>query len=485
MRIECQDCHETMQVPANAISRRLRCPRCGSRLVIDTPAADQIDAKPAPQPDSTPSDSPTRRRSSSELPEKKRRRRDSRAKKASQERERKNADDKEISLTDKSSGSEPRESRKRKKPKSAKSAKRETSGRAETQRRQEQDHQRSEGRAKSKDREAGREKRAAEQNIDQPRDAEDVQADESARVKKGGTGEPRRKRPEARKPLWRMRTPDGEIYGPATAAELDEWVVEGRVDAACEISTDDLDWFPADVRYPELAAADRILDAAPLLADGGLSESAGVVSAPPKKAPSGEVPLAAQPNTSDSDVVSLDLTSGDEEPSPLDAMFEQRAAQAASSPDFAAIHAGDRTGSEQSVDDQNEQWNNPPSIIKRARATATLGNLGAGLLVVFTLLAAIPPVLAMSRLWVSESDPVQWRLFVNVSQLILALVCLLPAMAAKSLGRSAKRFATAPSSHAMDKSLRALVSLLRWALLAIGAAAISMVLAWVLAGAAQ
>ena len=51
---------------------------------------------------------------------------------------------------------------------------------------------------------------------------------------------------------WRLKTPDGEIYGPATSRELDEWVEEGRVDAECQLALGEQPWTSALQRYPEL-----------------------------------------------------------------------------------------------------------------------------------------------------------------------------------------------------------------------------------------
>jgi len=51
---------------------------------------------------------------------------------------------------------------------------------------------------------------------------------------------------------WRLRTPEGQIYGPVDKAEMDQWVVEGRVTADCQLSTDYSGWQDADRCYPVL-----------------------------------------------------------------------------------------------------------------------------------------------------------------------------------------------------------------------------------------
>ena len=53
---------------------------------------------------------------------------------------------------------------------------------------------------------------------------------------------------------WHMQTGDGEEYGPVTKAELDGWVVEGRLDRNCQVLQDGWDqWRWADDVYPQLA----------------------------------------------------------------------------------------------------------------------------------------------------------------------------------------------------------------------------------------
>ncbi len=52
---------------------------------------------------------------------------------------------------------------------------------------------------------------------------------------------------------WRMRTPEGQTYGPVTKAELDGWVAEGRISSDCMLSSDsNPDWRSADTVYSAL-----------------------------------------------------------------------------------------------------------------------------------------------------------------------------------------------------------------------------------------
>lgn len=52
---------------------------------------------------------------------------------------------------------------------------------------------------------------------------------------------------------WRMRTPEGQTYGPVSKADLDAWVAEGRVSADCMLSTEtNPNWVNADAIYPGL-----------------------------------------------------------------------------------------------------------------------------------------------------------------------------------------------------------------------------------------
>jgi len=52
---------------------------------------------------------------------------------------------------------------------------------------------------------------------------------------------------------WRMRTPEGQTYGPISKAELDAWVSEGRVTAECLLASEtNPDWIHADTVYSVL-----------------------------------------------------------------------------------------------------------------------------------------------------------------------------------------------------------------------------------------
>jgi hypothetical protein len=57
---------------------------------------------------------------------------------------------------------------------------------------------------------------------------------------------------------WRMRTPEGQTYGPIGKNELDSWVTEGRVTADCLLSSDaDTAWVNADAVYSALRQAEQ------------------------------------------------------------------------------------------------------------------------------------------------------------------------------------------------------------------------------------
>jgi hypothetical protein len=51
---------------------------------------------------------------------------------------------------------------------------------------------------------------------------------------------------------WYLRTPEGPIYGPASAEVFHRWVDEGRVDAECHVVAGDNIWRPAGVPFPEI-----------------------------------------------------------------------------------------------------------------------------------------------------------------------------------------------------------------------------------------
>jgi hypothetical protein len=63
----------------------------------------------------------------------------------------------------------------------------------------------------------------------------------------------------AGKEMWRVRTGDGQGYGPVSKKELDEWVAEGRLDANCQVLRDgESQWRWATELYPQLAQQEQL-----------------------------------------------------------------------------------------------------------------------------------------------------------------------------------------------------------------------------------
>ncbi|MEO8494473.1 MAG: hypothetical protein ABI614_05355 [Planctomycetota bacterium] len=63
---------------------------------------------------------------------------------------------------------------------------------------------------------------------------------------------------------WRMRTPEGQTYGPVRKSDLDAWVLEGRVSSDCMLSSDaNPNWVFADAVYPALTEAKKPSPVAP------------------------------------------------------------------------------------------------------------------------------------------------------------------------------------------------------------------------------
>jgi len=58
---------------------------------------------------------------------------------------------------------------------------------------------------------------------------------------------------DAEPQIWRMQTPEGQVYGPIGRSELDSWVDSGRVDVECQLSDDNKIWRSAAEIYPALA----------------------------------------------------------------------------------------------------------------------------------------------------------------------------------------------------------------------------------------
>lgn len=60
---------------------------------------------------------------------------------------------------------------------------------------------------------------------------------------------------EANRPddRWRLRTPDGQTYGPVSRANMETWVIEGRVSDDCQLCSDEDEiWRCAAEVYPVL-----------------------------------------------------------------------------------------------------------------------------------------------------------------------------------------------------------------------------------------
>lgn len=111
-----------------------------------------------------------------------------------------------------------------------------------------------------------------------PLDIGDVEKDRNVRCGECGTiFSPHASMPTAasrrveRPQEWRMRTPEGQVFGPVSRAELETWVAEGRVSRDCQLGDSGGNWVAAGQIYPELQAS---ADAAPPVAPSAYSASA-------------------------------------------------------------------------------------------------------------------------------------------------------------------------------------------------------------------
>ena len=93
---------------------------------------------------------------------------------------------------------------------------------------------------------------------------------------------------------WRMRTEEGDEYGPVPQSEFDAWLAEGRVDATCQLLQDGWDqWRWADEVFPQLAApAAEPKPAATVAAPA--AEAAANVAAPAADAADAATPAATE-----------------------------------------------------------------------------------------------------------------------------------------------------------------------------------------------
>ncbi len=72
--------------------------------------------------------------------------------------------------------------------------------------------------------------------------------------------------PESEPQVWRMRTPEGQVYGPIGRSQLDDWVAAGRVDVGCHLSDDNKIWRLAVETFPVLAPVAPTVDPQPVAA---------------------------------------------------------------------------------------------------------------------------------------------------------------------------------------------------------------------------
>ncbi|QDU75347.1 hypothetical protein Pan97_23770 [Bremerella volcania] len=65
-------------------------------------------------------------------------------------------------------------------------------------------------------------------------------------------------------PLFFVKIPEGQIFGPVPSKELDQWVLQGRIDRQCELRrTNSQVWEKSDQRYPILALPEQVGSGSP------------------------------------------------------------------------------------------------------------------------------------------------------------------------------------------------------------------------------
>ena len=73
---------------------------------------------------------------------------------------------------------------------------------------------------------------------------------------------------------WRMKTNDGNEYGPVTREELDGWLAEGRLDVECQVLCEGWEqWKWADEVFPKISGPSENDAAVGFSLGGGLSNS--------------------------------------------------------------------------------------------------------------------------------------------------------------------------------------------------------------------
>ena len=65
-------------------------------------------------------------------------------------------------------------------------------------------------------------------------------------------------------PLFFVKIPEGQIFGPIPSKQLDQWVIQGRIDRQCELRRADSPvWVKSDQRYPILSLPEQVGSGSP------------------------------------------------------------------------------------------------------------------------------------------------------------------------------------------------------------------------------
>jgi hypothetical protein len=86
--------------------------------------------------------------------------------------------------------------------------------------------------------------------------------------------------------IWFLRTPEGQSYGPADKATLDQWMTEGRISHDCQLRRGTFgDWMPAWQTYPNLVSAPRPPEISPLRRDVSSNPYSAPMAGPAHREP--------------------------------------------------------------------------------------------------------------------------------------------------------------------------------------------------------
>lgn len=143
---------------------------------------------------------------------------------------------------------------------------------------------------------------------------------------------------------WRLKTEEGDIYGPVDRAELDRWVSEGRITADCQVQQEeDAAWQSVTELYPQLATA--AVESAPAAETPQSTSPPKLPATPQQSAPAQSAASSSSSALAEASPTAASTSKGKSGPVDFSALNAAEPQTAADSLDFAPTETGSTTPS--------------------------------------------------------------------------------------------------------------------------------------------